>query len=154
MNLPEFLWIFFLFTLCTHCGVEFIDEHTDSSETSLVCLLLAHPAIMAPLQSKEMKFGANYMAAPMTTMANADHDHKMGIVPTAPCAEIDLDMSAAAGGLNMMAHSAAPMMDGRQRLPANHKRTRRRSNAICASLSVVLVIFCCVITGLEVSTNE
>lgn len=103
--------------------------------------------MMAPLQSKDLKFGANYMPAPMSAMA--DVDRKSVIMPSAPSAEVDM---SAAGGMSMNGgHGTMSMMATAGQRPSAHKRLGRRSSAVCAVFSVILVIFCCVITGLEVS---
>lgn len=88
------------------------------------------------------------MPAPMGV--HGDNQRK----PTAPpSSEINLDMNGGAG------HSGATspvivITDDNKRNKNNHKRqtnNKQRSNAVCTGFSVVLVIFCCVITGLEVS---
>lgn len=122
-----------------------------SAQQLATTIATEHSAMMAPLQSKDLKFGANYMPAPMSALS--DSDRKSGIVPSAPSAEVDLDMSAA-GSNNMVGHGAMPMMT--TAIDKHHSQpkstiSRRRSSAVCAGMIAVLVIFCCVITGLEVS---
>lgn len=108
---------------------------------------------MAPLQSKDMKYvGANnYMPAPVLS---PNGDMKQGIMPSAPSADVDMD---GAGSITMIGHgpaAAMPMIADHQQRRMSVKPARRRSNAFCAGVSIFLVIFCCVITGLEVSVRK
>lgn len=85
--------------------------------------------MMAPLQSKEMKFGANYMPAPMGLPPNRDHK------PSAPpSTEVEMNVMAAQGSAT-----------------DNRKASNQcQLNMTCIAFSLLFVIICCVITGLEI----
>lgn len=96
---------------------------------------------MAPLQSKDMKYGgANYMPAPLSVLADNDLKQR-----SANSAEVDMD-----SGADDRSNPSVTVADV-NRMPQPNQN-KRQTNVPCLCLSVVLVILCCVITGLEVSS--
>lgn len=94
---------------------------------------------MAPLQSTDNKFGANYMPAPMNILS--DNERK----PSAPSAtELDLD-------IGVHDHNGAGTIPINMDEKRNRQQRRHSSKLPCIGFSIFLVIFFCVITGLEVS---
>lgn len=97
---------------------------------------------MAPLQSKDMKYGgANYMPAPSVL---ADNDLKQR---PANSAEVDMD-----SGADDRSNPSVTVTDVNR--TAKQNQNKRQTNVPCLCFSVLLVILCCVITGLEVSSTN